>query len=223
MAASCDAATRTISATKPTCRSSHRLGSSSRAALLAGSGIFTIALFLLDCSALQVQGIDASSELTFYLLGFLATLVYVKFVSQGKKTPNGANQEDKVSLAEAVSAAFQKARSSAAWLYQQLECPTPQVPRPAAEHPPVSFRWLALSHVVLLLAAVVLFVPPFFGPPEAMLEMEGSAFLDAPPPRCEQEFDGSGKSKWTWLVFAFTLSSGLCVVHPLQSGLIVGF
>lgn len=207
-------------ATMPT-KKPTKIGSKSwsRMALLAAGGIFTVALFLLDAQALQVQPPSTSSECLFYVLGFASTYVYVSFVSQGRRAPCASSLRVQVSASEAARAFVTEARARLSSLLQLMHCPRPAEPRPSDEQPPVPFWALAALHIVITLVAVGLFSMPFLGAPEA-IAADGEALLDAP--RCQQdELEGKSLRQWPWLIASFGLSSGLCVVHPLQSGLIL--
>eukprot|EP00929_Paragymnodinium_shiwhaense_P119036 TRINITY_DN90922_c0_g1_i1.p1 TRINITY_DN90922_c0_g1~~TRINITY_DN90922_c0_g1_i1.p1 ORF type:complete len:221 (-),score=42.18 TRINITY_DN90922_c0_g1_i1:91-753(-) len=196
----------------------------SRLALLTASGLFTVALFLLDAQALQVQQLSVSTELLFYMCGLLSTLVYVGYISKGRRRSCSAQETDaKASVVESVVAFLRKVRTSGAWLRQQLQRPNGEAPRPREERPPIPFWLLATSHLILISMSIMLFCASFVLPSEAAVEA-GEAFLDAPP-RCEQDMQFLSRSvrQWSWLIAAFLLSSGLCVVHPLQSGLVAGF
>lgn len=183
--------------------------STSRPALFAAGGLFSVALTLLDAQALQAQKQGASSwELGFYVLALLAALVYVRFVSKGVKST--------------ARTSFQEVLASVKKTVEIFQCPRTEQQRPTRNQPPVNF-WVVVALFTLVVTIFTSFVVLSF---TAVSEAEDPVrvpFLDAPF-KCDQDnLQPKTSRNWTWFIAAFGLSSGLCVVHPLQSGLILGF
>lgn len=190
----------------------------SRPWLLVASGLFTVAVFLLDGQALQAQQLGTSSyELFFiYALGLAAAGLYVVFVGQdvSKAILSVRRRYD------SVRASFRKVCNGFVKLGEIFKCPRPAEERQPEERPPVPFWVLVAMSILCTVMAASLVVMSFTALPQAE---ERVSFLDAPF-RCDKAGSHQRASRnWTWLVAAFGLSSGLCVVHPLQSGLILGF
>lgn len=135
----------------------------------------------------------------------------------------------KLNLVRAAAAEkASQATENAAWLVREVRPPPVRTWRPTQGSPVVPVWAVYAIFLSLILASAASLVVAFFATEgEGWLDAPNS-FLDAAARACgaDGKPKASGGLSWrtaTWLGVALGLSSGLCAIHPLQSGLVLGF
>lgn len=218
------------------CASSHAGFSGRKVALLATTSLLSMLLFILDASL--PKGLRASCdqwECPVYFISIAASAAYVGYVSQTASAPDRAAEvasmiKNKLDSALAAArGAMSQAAESAAWLAKEVRPPSrSRTARRDREGPvvPVLAVYILFASLTFICAASVALA--FLANDGDGLLAAPNSFLDASPRVCGPDgkpLKATGGLSWrsaTWLGVALGLSSGLCAIHPLQSGLVLG-
>jgi len=205
---------------KPRCVGAPR---QSRSKLLLASVGVSALFFLLDTARVG-QG-SGSAELCCYVTGLLVAILYMRFVD----TRRSSTAKQQVDIRERLSALCDLARVKAKAAQAKVQAFADTVRRlrlTPPEGPVFSAQVVRATAALLATLLVPMFILPF------LADMSGEAsacdrmaVFDAAPKLVSERSSRPGLSipSTTWLVVAFLMSSGLCAVHPLQSGLLMTF
>lgn len=208
-----------------------------------------IFLIVMDSSVSAKWASHAQSELMFYAFGFFAALAYSRFaricpplVKVVRSSAAAAGQCEEVhlsgthgpvpqapSLFKAIRARASKVasqlRASISGLAQHIKPPRRNY-RPGQEKPVVPLWGVYATGFVLTVMCVTLIVVAFMATtPGTVPGPTKGSFIDPLPKACAGS-QSKAQYAWRasiWLVIVVWLSSVLCAIHPLQSGLILGF
>lgn len=214
-----------------------RVGTStrhSRSTLLLASVGVSVLFFLLDSTGIGQR--TWSAELCFFAAGLLAAFVYLKLV--GTLTSKSLKSSQQVDIRERLTALREHARLAVVAVKTKVRAFVDTVRQMRSRFTPAEGQLLSAQMVrTTAVTLVTLLVPLLLLP--WLADMSGDAdacsrllFFDAAPRQmcdigklgadCPPRQSFSIRST-TWLVVAFLMSSGLCAVHPLQSGLLMAF
>lgn len=217
---------------------SRRVGTSarSRSVLLLATVAVTALFFILDSPARSSPNGSSSAEFFCYAAGLFMAVLYARFFAVEKVDSKFQKFRQQVDFRRSLIAVREHglrklgaARTKVrAFLVEILERFRSRWQLRPPQGPMFSYRTVKVVSIALVLMFIPLMMLPF------LADMSGDAldtnrllFFDAVPKRCStggvERRQGLSVRSTTWLVVAFMMSSGLCAVHPLQSGLLVAF
>lgn len=211
--------------------------SASRPCVLLATGALSVLVFLLDALFAQETVRRCNVEFVLYGLGLSLSLLYARFASKKRRQPKQQSKVESDDDAPGSGEVLLKklwswirstrdlVQSCAKQLIQDLTSPTAERRTPQQDKPVVS-GWAVCACLMLAVSvSVALVVAVWSG---RTISEEEATFLDAARKECGP--DGKPLKKGGvlsgsigWLTIAFGLASGLCTVHPLQSGMTIGF
>eukprot|EP00929_Paragymnodinium_shiwhaense_P113128 TRINITY_DN81393_c0_g1_i1.p2 TRINITY_DN81393_c0_g1~~TRINITY_DN81393_c0_g1_i1.p2 ORF type:complete len:213 (-),score=17.63 TRINITY_DN81393_c0_g1_i1:63-701(-) len=194
--------------------------------VLAGAvtSVCSVLVFLLDSSVPQ-ETFTAGRELALYAVGLCAALVFARMASRG-----GDSSLNKTSTEESL---FQTVRSRVSSMALQVgkymrELKRDLVPpsRRQGHDAPVMPAWAIFGVIGAFVTLGTLLVTAAFVAGSA--DSDPFTLLDASPRACGPDGKPIKARAFSlhsmgWVAAAIWMSAGLCVTHPLTSGLIMGF
>lgn len=213
----------------------------SRSALLLASVAVTAIFFILDSPARSSPNGSSSAELFCYAAGLFMAVLYSRFFAVEKVNSKFQKLRQQVDFRRSLIAVREHglrklgaARTKVrAFLVEILERSRRRWQQFLSlswppQGPMFSYRTVKAVGIALVLVFIPLIMLPFLADMSGdALDTNGLRFFDAAPKRClpggAERPPGLSVRSTGWLVVAFMMSSGLCAVHPLQSGLLVAF
>lgn len=211
--------------------------SASRLCVLLATGALSVLVFLLDALFAQETVRRCNVEFVLYGLGLSLSLLYSCVASkkrrqqkqQSKVEPDDVPGSGEVLLKKLwswIRSTRDLVQSCAKQLIQDLMFPTVERRAPQQDKPVVP-GWAVCACLMLAVSvSVALVVAVWSG--RTISQEEATWFLDAARKECGPDGQplkkgGVLRGSIGWLTIAFGLASGLCTVHPLQSGMTIGF
>lgn len=206
-----------------------------RRVVLLATSLISMSVFMLDASL--PRGLRASCdswEVVIYLSCVSAALLYVRYVplvSQKVGIMTSDAKGDALEKDVVVRTAREfvsQVADAVRWLIKEVRPPPTQPSRPDREKPVVPVWAVYGLFLILVFFSAALAATAFLAAEGGGVLAASNSFLDATPRACGPDGKpvASGGLSWrstSWLGVALALSSGLCAIHPLQSGLVIGF
>lgn len=210
--------------------------SASRHCVLLATGALSVLVFLLDALLAQETVRRCNVEFVLYGLGLSLSVLYTCFASKKRRQPKQQSKVESDDAPGSGEALLKKlwswirstrdvVQSCAKQLIQDLRSPTVERRAPQQDKPVVP-GWAVCACLMLAVSvSVALVVAVWSG---RTISQEEATFFDAARKECGPDgkplkTGGVLRGSIGWLTIAFGLASGLCTVHPLQSGMAIGF